>query len=63
MLILVFFQTGFRLLKTSFKPVFGFTGLHRNLDFSPIIHDLFAGHISLFDEIFRKHSTLSKLVN
>src|SRR6218665_349132 len=24
-------QTGFRLLKTSFKPVFGFTNLHKNI--------------------------------
>jgi len=31
----VFWQTGFRLLKTGFKPVFGFIGLHRNLNFKP----------------------------
>ena len=30
-----FLQTRFRLLKTGFKPVFGFTGLHRNLNFKP----------------------------
>jgi len=33
MLILVFWQTGFRLLKIGFKPFFGFTGLHRNYNF------------------------------
>ena len=27
----VFLQTGFRLLKTGFKPVFGFTNLHKNI--------------------------------
>jgi len=33
MLIPVFGQTGFRLLKTGFKPVFGFTDLHKNILF------------------------------
>ena len=28
-----FLQTGFQLLKTGLKLVFGFTGLHRNLNF------------------------------
>src|SRR6218665_898103 len=26
-----FWKTGFRLLKTGFKPVFGFTNLHKNI--------------------------------
>jgi len=33
MLIPDFWKTGFRLLKTSLKTVFGFTGLYRNLNF------------------------------
>jgi len=33
MLITVSLQTGFQLLKIVFKPVFGFTGLNRNLNF------------------------------
>ena len=32
-LVPVFGQTGIRLLKTSFKSVLGFTGLHKNLNF------------------------------
>jgi len=28
-------KTGFQLLKSGFKPVFGFTRLHRNLSFKP----------------------------
>jgi len=35
MLIPVFLQTKFWLLQTGFKPVFDFTGLHRNLNFKP----------------------------
>jgi len=35
MLVPVFLQTKFQLLKTGLKPVFSFTGLHRNLNFKP----------------------------
>jgi len=28
-------QTGFRLLKTGVKPVFSYTGFHRNFNFKP----------------------------
>jgi len=49
MSIPVFWQTGFWLLKTGFKPVFGFTSLHRNLSFKPmlnlVIYAFFVGHI------------------
>jgi len=31
----VFLQTSFRLLKSGLKLVFGFTGLHWNLNFKP----------------------------
>ena len=31
----VFLQAGFRLSKTVLKPVFSFTGVHRNLNFKP----------------------------
>jgi len=30
-----FMQTGFQFLKIGLKPVFGFPGLHRNLNFKP----------------------------
>jgi len=50
MLIPDFWQTGFQLLKTGFKPVFSLTGLHKNLNFKPgqlnlVIYAFFGGHI------------------